>query len=107
MEGLERQLRERHDCRAGPSGALERREASPDIRIFVGGGGLLYQGNLHAFILPPASPTSSGSSLRASAASRWAGKGIEATMKVAESPNAKVIVIGAGKDGLPLILGGQ
>jgi len=36
---------------------------------------------------------------------RW--KGIEATMKVAESPNAKVIVIGAGKDGLPLILGGQ
>jgi prohibitin 1 len=36
---------------------------------------------------------------------RW--KGIEATMKVAESPNAKVIVIGGGKDGLPLILGGQ
>jgi regulator of protease activity HflC (stomatin/prohibitin superfamily) len=36
---------------------------------------------------------------------RW--KGIEATMKVAESPNAKVILIGAGKDGLPLILGGQ
>ena len=36
---------------------------------------------------------------------RW--KGIEATTKVAESPNAKVIVIGAGKDGLPLILGGQ
>lgn len=36
---------------------------------------------------------------------RW--KGIEATLKVAESPNAKVIVVGSGKDGLPLILGGQ
>jgi regulator of protease activity HflC (stomatin/prohibitin superfamily) len=36
---------------------------------------------------------------------RW--KGIEATEKIASSPNAKVIVIGAGKDGLPLILGGQ
>jgi prohibitin 1 len=36
---------------------------------------------------------------------RW--KGIEATTKIAESPNSKVIVIGAGKDGLPLILGGQ
>ena len=34
---------------------------------------------------------------------RW--KGIEATMKIAESPNAKVIVIGSGKDGMPLILG--
>ena len=33
---------------------------------------------------------------------RW--KGIEATEKIAQSPNAKVIVIGAGKDGLPLIL---
>jgi prohibitin 1 len=33
---------------------------------------------------------------------RW--KGIEATEKIASSPNAKVIVIGAGKDGLPLIL---
>lgn len=36
---------------------------------------------------------------------RW--KGIEATTKIAESSNSKVIVIGAGKDGLPLILGGQ
>jgi regulator of protease activity HflC (stomatin/prohibitin superfamily) len=35
---------------------------------------------------------------------RW--KGIEATTKIAESQNSKVIVIGAGKDGLPLILGG-
>jgi prohibitin 1 len=35
---------------------------------------------------------------------RW--KGIEATTKIAESPNSKVIVIGGGKDGLPLILGG-
>jgi regulator of protease activity HflC (stomatin/prohibitin superfamily) len=33
---------------------------------------------------------------------RW--KGIEATEKLATSPNAKVVVIGAGKDGLPLIL---
>jgi regulator of protease activity HflC (stomatin/prohibitin superfamily) len=33
---------------------------------------------------------------------RW--KGIEATEKISNSPNAKVIIIGAGKDGLPLIL---
>ncbi len=32
-------------------------------------------------------------------------KGIEATEKLAPSPNTKVIVIGAGKSGLPLILG--
>ena len=31
-------------------------------------------------------------------------KGIEATLKLAESPNTKVVVVG-GKDGLPLILG--
>ena len=36
---------------------------------------------------------------------RW--KGIEATNKLAESANSKVVVIGAGKDGLPLILGSQ
>lgn len=36
---------------------------------------------------------------------RW--KGIEATAKLAEGPNSKVIVIGSGKDGLPIILGGQ
>jgi len=36
---------------------------------------------------------------------KW--KGIEATEKLAKSPNAKVIVIGSGKDGLPLILGGN
>lgn len=36
---------------------------------------------------------------------KW--KGIEATLKLAESQNAKVIVVGSGKDGLPLILGGQ
>jgi prohibitin 1 len=36
---------------------------------------------------------------------RW--KGIEATVKLAESQNAKVVVVGAGKEGLPLILGGQ
>jgi regulator of protease activity HflC (stomatin/prohibitin superfamily) len=32
-------------------------------------------------------------------------KGIEATMKIAESPNAKVVIVGAGKGGLPVILG--
>lgn len=32
-------------------------------------------------------------------------RGIEATMKLAESENSKVIVIGSGSDGLPLILG--
>lgn len=32
-------------------------------------------------------------------------RGIEATIKLSESPNAKVVVIGSGKDGLPLILG--
>ncbi|MBI1806851.1 MAG: prohibitin family protein [Ignavibacteria bacterium] len=33
---------------------------------------------------------------------RW--KGIEATLKIAESNNAKVVIVGAGKDGLPIIL---
>jgi regulator of protease activity HflC (stomatin/prohibitin superfamily) len=33
-------------------------------------------------------------------------KGIEATIKLSESPNAKTVIIG-GKDGLPLILGNQ
>ena len=32
-------------------------------------------------------------------------RGIEATLKLAESANSKVVVVGAGKDGLPLILG--
>lgn len=32
-------------------------------------------------------------------------RGIEATSELAASPNTKVIVIGSGKDGLPLILG--
>lgn len=32
-------------------------------------------------------------------------RGIEATLQLAESPNAKVVVVGSGKDGLPLILG--
>ncbi|MFB0515377.1 MAG: prohibitin family protein [Candidatus Neomarinimicrobiota bacterium] len=36
---------------------------------------------------------------------RW--KGIEATENLASSSNAKVVVIGSGKDGLPIILGGQ
>ena len=34
-------------------------------------------------------------------------KGIEATLKLAESPNTKVIVIGSGKSGMPIILGNQ
>ena len=32
-------------------------------------------------------------------------KGIEATLKLAQSPNSKVVVVGGGGDGLPLILG--
>jgi regulator of protease activity HflC (stomatin/prohibitin superfamily) len=36
---------------------------------------------------------------------RW--KGIEATEKLANSTNSKIVVIGSGKDGLPLILGGN
>tara|TARA_B100001989_G_scaffold87442_1_gene60721 strand:- start:1771 stop:2598 length:828 start_codon:yes stop_codon:yes gene_type:complete len=32
-------------------------------------------------------------------------RGIEATSKLAESPNSKVVVVGSGKDGLPIILG--
>ena len=36
---------------------------------------------------------------------RW--KGIEATEKLATSPNAKIVVIGSAKEGLPLILGGM
>jgi len=34
-------------------------------------------------------------------------KGIEATLKLSESSNSKVIVIGSGKDGMPIILGDQ
>lgn len=34
-------------------------------------------------------------------------KGIEATLQLANSPNSKVIVVGSGQDGLPLILGNQ
>jgi regulator of protease activity HflC (stomatin/prohibitin superfamily) len=34
---------------------------------------------------------------------RW--RGIEATLQLAQSPNAKIVVIGSGKDGLPIILG--
>lgn len=32
-------------------------------------------------------------------------RGIEATLELSKSPNAKVVVIGSGKDGMPLILG--
>ena len=34
-------------------------------------------------------------------------KGIDATIKLSESPNAKVIVIGSGESGMPIILGNQ
>lgn len=34
---------------------------------------------------------------------RW--RGIEATIALAQSPNSKIVVIGSGKDGLPIILG--
>lgn len=34
-------------------------------------------------------------------------RGIEATLELAKSPNAKVVVVGSGEDGLPLILGGN
>jgi regulator of protease activity HflC (stomatin/prohibitin superfamily) len=34
-------------------------------------------------------------------------RGIEATLKLSESENSKVVVVGGGKDGLPLILGGN
>lgn len=36
---------------------------------------------------------------------KW--KGIEATEKLAQSQNTKIVVIGSGKDGLPIILGGD
>jgi prohibitin 1 len=36
---------------------------------------------------------------------KW--KGIEATIELAKSPNSKVVVIGGGDGGMPLILGGQ
>ncbi|TPN88786.1 prohibitin family protein [Aquimarina algicola] len=34
-------------------------------------------------------------------------KGIQATLELAKSPNAKVVVVGSGSDGMPLILGNQ
>lgn len=34
-------------------------------------------------------------------------KGIEATIKLSESPNSKVVIVGSGDSGLPLILGNQ
>jgi hypothetical protein len=36
---------------------------------------------------------------------RW--RGIEATLMLAQSPNSKIIIIGAGKDGLPIILNAE
>jgi prohibitin 2 len=34
---------------------------------------------------------------------RW--RGIEATLQLAQSPNSKIVIIGSGRDGLPIILG--
>jgi prohibitin 2 len=34
---------------------------------------------------------------------RW--RGIEATLALSQSPNAKIVIVGGGKDGLPIILG--
>jgi regulator of protease activity HflC (stomatin/prohibitin superfamily) len=34
-------------------------------------------------------------------------RGIEATLELSKSPNTKIIIVGSGKDGLPLILGGN
>jgi regulator of protease activity HflC (stomatin/prohibitin superfamily) len=36
---------------------------------------------------------------------KW--KGIEATEKLSASPNSKIVIIGSGKNGLPIILGGD
>src|SRR5215510_9618983 len=36
---------------------------------------------------------------------RW--RGVEATLQLAQSNNSKVVIIGAGRDGLPIILGGM
>ena len=33
-------------------------------------------------------------------------RGIEATLELAKSPNTKIVIVGAGKDGVPVILGG-
>src|SRR4029079_19195993 len=32
-------------------------------------------------------------------------RAIEATLQMAQSPNTKIVIIGSGKDGLPVILG--
>jgi regulator of protease activity HflC (stomatin/prohibitin superfamily) len=34
---------------------------------------------------------------------RW--RGIEATLQLSQSPNSKIVIIGSGKDGVPIILG--
>jgi hypothetical protein len=34
---------------------------------------------------------------------RW--RGIEATLQLAQSSNTKVVIVGSGKDGLPIIFG--
>lgn len=36
-----------------------------------------------------------------------AWRGIEATVELSQSPNSKVVIIGSGKDQLPIILGGE
>lgn len=32
-------------------------------------------------------------------------RGIEATLELSKSPNSKIVIVGSGEDGLPLILG--
>ena len=50
-------------------------------------------------------PTTTGYSNVWLNSGKMTGKGIEATLKLATSPNAKVVVIGGGDEGLPIILG--
>ena len=48
MKRLEGEFREHDDCRAVGGGLVDRREASPHVIGFVGGGVLLDESNLHA-----------------------------------------------------------
>ena len=48
---------------------------------------------------------SSARSARESPSSYLRWRGIEATLALAQSQNSKIVVIGSGKDGLPIILG--
>ena len=54
---------------------------------------------------PTASPRSRKRSAREFPNSYLRWRGIEATLALAQSPNTKIVIIGSGKDGLPIILG--